>query len=102
MYGYGAVAVLHPVALKLTEAHYGRAPDYVYGDGRSMGAGSRAPVFTTPVEGDPESLQKYLMEFDFEEGAPKIDAATDAFPRAMELMTPPGSDEPDDHPGCDT
>ena len=37
MYGYGAVAALHPVALALTEAHYGRAPDHVYGMGRSNG-----------------------------------------------------------------
>ncbi len=37
MYGYGAVAVLHPAALALTEAYYGRAPDYVYGAGVSNG-----------------------------------------------------------------
>lgn len=36
-YGYGAVAKLHPVALELVETYYGRAPDYVYGAGRSNG-----------------------------------------------------------------
>ncbi|SFH51502.1 feruloyl esterase [Palleronia marisminoris] len=64
-----------------------------------MGAGSLAQVFTTPpttVEGDPESLQQYLVEFDFDEDAPNIDATTDAFPEsAMELMTPPDADEPE-------
>ncbi len=36
-YGYTAVAKLHPKALALTEAYYGRAPDYVYGYGTSNG-----------------------------------------------------------------
>ncbi|WP_068109852.1 tannase/feruloyl esterase family alpha/beta hydrolase [Tropicimonas marinistellae] len=36
-YGYNAVAQLHPVALSLVEAHYGRAPEHVYGYGRSNG-----------------------------------------------------------------
>ncbi|MDF0599771.1 tannase/feruloyl esterase family alpha/beta hydrolase [Psychromarinibacter sp. C21-152] len=36
-YGYDAVATLHPVALELVERYYGRAPDYVYGYGRSNG-----------------------------------------------------------------
>ncbi|MBS8225272.1 tannase/feruloyl esterase family alpha/beta hydrolase [Vannielia litorea] len=36
-YGYGAVAKLHPVALALTEAHYGSAPEHVYGFGTSNG-----------------------------------------------------------------
>ncbi|KAA9005182.1 tannase/feruloyl esterase family alpha/beta hydrolase [Histidinibacterium aquaticum] len=36
-YGYDAVATLHPVALALTEAQYGRAPDYIYGMGGSNG-----------------------------------------------------------------
>ena len=63
-----------------------------------MGAGSLAQVFTTPpteVAGDPASLQAFLEEFDFDEDAPKIDATSDTFPEsAMEIMTPPGSDDP--------
>ena len=63
-----------------------------------MGAGSLAQVFTTPpteVSGDPESLQSFLEGFDFDEDAPKIDATTSDFPEsAMELMTPPQSDDP--------
>ncbi len=64
-----------------------------------MGAGSLAQVFTTPptmVEGTPEALQQFLVDFDFDQDAPKIDATTEAFPQsAMEIMTPPGSDDPD-------
>ena len=36
-YGYDAVATLHPVALDLVKAFYGRPPDYVYGMGGSNG-----------------------------------------------------------------
>jgi hypothetical protein len=63
-----------------------------------MGAGSLAQVFTTPptvVAGDPASLQAFLEDFDFDEDAPKIDATSNAFPEsAMEIMTPPNSDNP--------
>jgi len=37
MYGYGAVEMLHPVALAMTEGYYGSAPKYVYGYGNSNG-----------------------------------------------------------------
>ncbi|RVV97220.1 tannase/feruloyl esterase family alpha/beta hydrolase [Mesobaculum littorinae] len=63
-----------------------------------MGAGSLSQVFTTPpteMAGDPEALQQFLVEFDFDTDAPKIDATSEAFPEsAMEIMTPPGSDDP--------
>lgn len=36
-YGYAAVARLHPVALALTKAYYGRPPQHVYGYGTSNG-----------------------------------------------------------------
>ncbi|KUF08718.1 tannase/feruloyl esterase family alpha/beta hydrolase [Pseudoponticoccus marisrubri] len=36
-YGYQAVAKLHPVALDMTEAYYGSAPEFVYGGGSSNG-----------------------------------------------------------------
>ena len=63
-----------------------------------MGAGSLAQVFTTPptkVAGDPASLQAFLEDFDFDEDASKIDATSETFPEsAMEIMTPPNSDDP--------
>ena len=63
-----------------------------------MGAGSLAQVFTTPptpVLGDPASLEQFLLDFDFDRDAPKIDATSAEFPEsAMELMTPPDSDHP--------
>lgn len=63
-----------------------------------MGAGSLAQVFTTPptaVAGDPASLQAYLEGFSFDDDAPKIDATSADFPEsAMEIMTPPGADDP--------
>jgi len=63
-----------------------------------MGAGSLAQAFTTPptpLAGDSASLEAYLMEFDFDRDAPKIDATSSAFPEsAMELITPPDSDAP--------
>jgi hypothetical protein len=37
MYGYGAVEMLHPIALEMTEKYYGSAPEYVYGFGVSNG-----------------------------------------------------------------
>tara|TARA_R110000868_G_scaffold69764_5_gene205283 strand:- start:54613 stop:56223 length:1611 start_codon:yes stop_codon:yes gene_type:complete len=63
-----------------------------------MGAGSLAQVFTTPpsdVDGTPEALENYLMNFDFEASADAINATTAAFPEsAMQVMTPPHSDNP--------
>jgi hypothetical protein len=63
-----------------------------------MGAGSLAQVFTTEptsLAGDSGSLQDYLVQFDFDRDAPKIDATSAAFPEsAMALMTPPDSDDP--------
>jgi feruloyl esterase len=63
-----------------------------------MGAGSLAQVFSTPptsVQGDPQSLENFLLQFDFDRDAPKIDATSSEFPEsAMELMTPPDSDNP--------
>ncbi|MGZ9811111.1 tannase/feruloyl esterase family alpha/beta hydrolase [Pseudoroseicyclus sp. H15] len=64
-----------------------------------MGAGSLATVFTTPpteVGGSPTELEAFLLEFDFDEDAPKIYASDDAFTEsAMEMMTPPGADDPE-------
>ncbi|WP_428103163.1 tannase/feruloyl esterase family alpha/beta hydrolase [Candidatus Rariloculus sp.] len=63
-----------------------------------MGAGSLAQVFTTPptlLAGDAASLEAFLMEFDFDVDAPKIDATNAAFPEsAMDLMSPPDADAP--------
>ena len=63
-----------------------------------MGAGSLAQVFTTPptpLLGDPESLENYLLEFDFDRDAPLINAKSSEFPESpMDLMTPPDSDNP--------
>ena len=63
-----------------------------------MGAASLAQLFTTPpirVEGTPDALERYLLDFDFDRDAPKIYATTEAFPEsAMDYMTPPGSDDP--------
>jgi len=63
-----------------------------------MGAGSLAQVFTTPptpLEGNSESLEQYLLDFDFEVDAPKIYATSLEFPEsAMEMMTPPDADNP--------
>lgn len=63
-----------------------------------MGAGSLAQVFTTPptrVDGDSASLEAFLMSFDFDTDAPKIDATSAAFPEsAMELMAPSDADAP--------
>jgi hypothetical protein len=65
----------------------------------TMGAGSLAQVFTTPptqVEGTPEALEAFLMEFDLATGAERIHATSEAFPESpMEVMTPPGSENPD-------
>lgn len=63
-----------------------------------MGAGSLAQVFTTPptpLAGDPASLEAFLMAFDFDTDAPKVDATSAEFPEsAMALMSPPDADDP--------
>jgi feruloyl esterase len=63
-----------------------------------MGAGSLAQIFTTPptkVAGDPASLEKFLLAFDFDKDAPKIFAKEGAFGEsAMSFMTPPDVDNP--------
>lgn len=63
-----------------------------------MGAGSLAQIFTTPptkVAGDPASLEKFLLSFNFDKDAPEI-AAKDAqyTESALEFMTPPDVDSP--------
>lgn len=64
-----------------------------------MGAASLAQIFTTPptqVEGTPDALETYLAEFDFDADAPKIHATDDTLTEsAMEMMTPPGSADPE-------
>ncbi|WP_316014463.1 tannase/feruloyl esterase family alpha/beta hydrolase [Roseobacter sp. HKCCA0434] len=64
-----------------------------------MGSSSLAQVFTTPptqVAGDPESLLEFAATFDVAARADDINATTDAFPEsAMEVMSPPGSDDPE-------
>ncbi|QDC09589.1 tannase/feruloyl esterase family alpha/beta hydrolase [Oceanicola sp. D3] len=63
-----------------------------------MGAGSLAHVFSTPptmVEGSPEALEAYLMGYDFDSEAAKVDAVTEAFPESpMQVMSPPGASNP--------
>ncbi|MBY6152811.1 tannase/feruloyl esterase family alpha/beta hydrolase [Vannielia litorea] len=63
-----------------------------------MGAGSLAHVFSTPptmVDGSPKALEAYLMAYDFDVEAPKVDAVTEAFPESpMQVMSPPGADNP--------
>lgn len=63
-----------------------------------MGASSLAQIFTTPptpVEGSPEALEQFLMEFDIAAEAEKIFATDDTFTEsAMAFMTPPESDDP--------
>ena len=63
-----------------------------------MGAGSLAQVFTTPptpLAGDPASLEAFLMAFDFDNDAPRVDATSADFPEsAMQLMSPPDAESP--------
>ncbi len=63
-----------------------------------MGAGSLAQVFTTPptpLAGDSASLEAFLMAFDFDADAPKVDATSADFPEsAMQVMSPPDADSP--------
>jgi feruloyl esterase len=63
-----------------------------------MGAGSLAYVFSTPPAqplGSPAALLDYLVHFDFDRDAPKIDASNALFPEsAMAMMAPPDADNP--------
>lgn len=63
-----------------------------------MGAGSLAQIFTTPptkVGGDPASLEKFLLSFDFDKDASKIFATDSTYRQsAMAFMTPPDVDKP--------
>ncbi|MCG6903304.1 MAG: tannase/feruloyl esterase family alpha/beta hydrolase [Rhodobacter sp.] len=63
-----------------------------------MGAASLAQIFTTPptrVEGSPEALEQYLMDFDIAAEAEKIFATDGSFDQsAMAVMTPPDVDDP--------
>jgi len=64
-----------------------------------MGAASLAQIFTTPpskVDGSPQALLGFLQDFDLQTGPSLIHATTPAFPEsAMEVMAPPGSDNPE-------
>lgn len=64
-----------------------------------MGSASLAQVFTVPpteVEGAPQALADFLMQFDIAAQAGAIDATSEAFPEsAMEVMSPPGADDPE-------
>lgn len=63
-----------------------------------MGSSSLAQIFTTPptaVEGDPQSLENYLLNFDFDVDAPKIYSTDGDFTEsAMTFMTPTDLDRP--------
>lgn len=58
-YGYQAVAKLHPVALEMTAAYYGAAPEYVYGGGSSNG-GRHAMVAAARM---PEAFDGLLIGY---------------------------------------
>lgn len=64
-----------------------------------MGASSLAQIFTTPptaVGGTPDDLLQFLLDFDIQTQASLIEATSDAFPEsAMQVMAPPGVDNPD-------
>jgi feruloyl esterase len=63
-----------------------------------MGAGSLAQVFTVPpteITGDPDALEAFLLGFDLDAKADRIDATSPEFPESpMQLMAPPHSDDP--------
>jgi feruloyl esterase len=58
----------------------------------TLGAGSLAQIFTTPptkLAGTPQALLDYLLAFDFERDAPKIEATAAAYPlSAMDSLAP--------------
>ena len=48
------------------------------------------------MAGDPDTLEQFLKDFDLSTRAEDIYATSDAYPEsAMEVMTPPGSDNPE-------
>ncbi len=63
-----------------------------------MGAASLAQIFTTPptpVDGSPEALEQFLLDFDIAAEAEKIFASDTTYTEsAMDVMTPPGADDP--------
>jgi hypothetical protein len=63
-----------------------------------MGAGSLAYIFTVPptkIAGDPSSLMKFLVDFDFNRDAPKIFATDSTFKESpMQVNTPLDIDNP--------
>lgn len=64
-----------------------------------MGSSSLAQIFTSPpteVGGSPADLEQYLMDFDFDTDAASIYEAAEGFEESpMEVMTPPGADNPE-------
>lgn len=64
-----------------------------------MGSASLAQIFTTPpteIGGDPETLVSFVRDFDLATRADEIHATSPDFPEsAMEVMSPPGSDDPE-------
>jgi len=64
----------------------------------TMGAGSLSYIFTVPptkTAGDPASLLKFLVEFDFDKDAPKIFARDNTFKESpVEFMDPPDVADP--------
>jgi len=64
-----------------------------------MGSASLAQIFTTPpteVAGDPDSLVGFVNDFDLAARSGEIFATTDEFPEsAMQVMAPPGWDNPE-------
>lgn len=64
-----------------------------------MGSSSLAQIFTTPpteIDGTPDALEQYLLDFDFDTDAAAIFETADGFEEsAVEFMTPPGADNPE-------
>ncbi|MBB4952041.1 feruloyl esterase [Agrobacterium vitis] len=65
----------------------------------ALGAPSLAQVFMTPpikIDGTPQELEAFLLNFNFDTDAPKIFAKTPEFPESSyDFMVPPGADNPD-------
>lgn len=63
-----------------------------------MGASSVAQIFTTPptaVDGNPDALEEFQQTFDARANVASAFATTPEFPEsAMEVMAPPGYDDP--------
>lgn len=64
----------------------------------AMGASSLAMLFTTPptkIDGSPEAMVDYLLQFDFDKDAPRIYSYNKQFTEsAMTYMTPPDAQNP--------